>query len=131
MKQLEKKFNKKYDYSVAIYRIFKSVEEQNNWFIASDKPLLSEYMDPEIIHEKHSGIKADFGFGKLKNTGRIDTKLLLEDFRKYLSDKNLLKNESFKYKNLKIENNTVEYNNIKASKIVFCEGFWIKTKSIF
>ena len=128
---LEKEFNSKYHYSVDIYRVFKSIEEQNNWFIASDKPLLSEYMDAEIVHEKHIGIKADFGYGKLKNTGRIDTKLLLEDFRKYLSDKNLLKKESFKYTNLKIENNTILYNNIKASKIVFCEGFGLKQNPFF
>ncbi|MFO7673977.1 MAG: FAD/NAD(P)-binding protein, partial [Lutibacter sp.] len=35
-KDLEIQFNKKYDYSIDIYRIFKSVEEQNNWFTACD-----------------------------------------------------------------------------------------------
>ena len=128
---LEKEFNSKYHYSVDIYRIFKSIEEQNNWFIASDKPSLSDYMDAEIIHKKHTGVIADFGYGKLKNTGRIDTKLLLEDYRKYLTDKKLLKNESFQYDNLKIEKNTVEYNDIKASKIVFCEGFGLKQNPYF
>lgn len=128
---LEKEFNSKYHYSVDIYRIFKSIEEQNNWFIASDKPLLSDYMEPEIIHDKHVGIVANFGYGKLKNTGRIDTKLLLEDFRKYLSDKKLLKNESFQYENLKIEDNTIQYKSISASKIVFCEGFGLKQNPYF
>ncbi|MEX1382671.1 MAG: FAD-dependent oxidoreductase, partial [Lutibacter sp.] len=84
---LEKEFNSIYHYSVDIYRIFKSIEEQNNWFIASDKPLLSDYMDAEIIHKKHVGVIADFGYGKLNNTGRIDTKLLLDDYRNYLTNK--------------------------------------------
>jgi len=128
---LENEFNSKYHYSVDIYRIFKSVEEQNNWFIASDKPLLSDYMDAEIIHQKHVGVNADFGYGKLNNTGRIDTKLLLDDYRAFLKEKDFLKNESFQYENLKVEKDTVKYKSIKASKIVFCEGFGLKQNPYF
>ncbi len=130
-KDLEKEFKSKYHYSVNIYRIFKSIEEQNNWFIASDKPLLSNYMEPKIIHEKQFGVSADFGFGKLKNTGRIDTKLLLEDYRSSLVNKKLFINESFQYNNLKIEANSIEYNGIKASKIVCCDGFGLKQNPFF
>jgi len=130
-KTLETKLNNKYDYSVAIYRIFKSVEEQNNWFIASDKPLLSSYMVSNIIHKKFEGISANYGFGKLKNTGRIDTKLLLKDYRNYLRKKDILITPNFKYDELKIYNNSVEYHQIKASKIVFCEGFGLKENPYF
>ena len=130
-KTLETKFNNTYDYSVAIYRIFKSVEEQNNWFMASDKPLLSNYMVSNIIHKKFEGISANYGFGKLNNTGRIDTKLLLKDFRNYLRKKDILITTNFKYDELKIYNNSVEYHQIKASKIVFCEGFGLKENPYF
>ncbi|UMB60226.1 FAD-binding oxidoreductase [Lutibacter sp. A80] len=128
---LQKEFKSKYHHSVDIYRIFKSIEEQNNWFVASDKPLLSNYMEPKVIHEKHEGVHADFGYGKLKNTGRIDTKLLLENYRSSLKDRKLLKNESFQYNNLKIEADSVMYNGIKASKIVCCEGFGLKQNPYF
>jgi len=121
--KLEKQFNKKYNFPVNIYRIFKSVEEQNNWFIACDNPLLSNYMVPQIINKKFEGVLADNGFGKLTNTGRIDTKSLLEDYKSYLADRNLLKNESFDYDELKINDDNVAYKNIKAAKIIFCEGF--------
>jgi len=129
--ELEKQFNSKYHYSINIYRIFKSVEEQNNWFIASDKPTLSEYIVPEIINENHEGILAKFGFGKLKNTGRIDTKLLLEDYRNYLLERKLIYNSKFEYSELKIKEEIVEYKNIKASKIVFCEGFGLTKNPYF
>ena len=43
--ELEKEFNSKYHYSVDIYRIFKSIEEQNNWFQAADKPSLSDFLN--------------------------------------------------------------------------------------
>ncbi|WP_299527979.1 FAD-binding oxidoreductase [uncultured Lutibacter sp.] len=129
--KLEKQFNKKYDFPVDIYRIFKSVEEQNNWFIACDKPLLTNYMIAQIINKKFDGVLADNGFGKLTNTGRIDTKSLLEDYKNYLTDSNLLKNERFEYTELKICNDGVEYKNVKASKIIFCEGFGITKNPFF
>ncbi len=128
---LEIQFNKKYDYPVDIYRIFKSVEEQNNWFTACDNPGLSNFMSTKLINEKHEGVLADFGYGKLLNTGRIDTKSLLEDYRNYLSQRNLIRNESFQYSELKITENGVEYKDIIASKIVFCEGFGLKNNPFF
>lgn len=130
-KDLEIQFNKKYDYPIDIYRIFKSVEEQNNWFTACDNPVLSNYMSTKLINEKHEGVLADFGYGKLLNTGRIDTKALLEDYRNYLLQKKLIRNESFQYADLKITENGVEYNDVIASKIVFCEGFGLKNNPYF
>jgi len=129
--ELERQFNKKYNYPIDIYRVFKSVEEQNNWFIASDKPLLAKYMIPQIINEKFEGVLANFGFGKLTNTGRIDTKKLLENYRNYLKNKDLIKSESFKYSQLLINKNDVEYKNVKALKIVFCEGFGLVKNPFF
>jgi glycine/D-amino acid oxidase-like deaminating enzyme len=128
---LEIQFNKKYHFKFDIYRIFKSVEEQNNWFMACDNPVLSNYMSTKLINEKHEGILADFGYGKLINTGRIDTKTLLEDYRDYLLKRDLIKYESFQYSELKIAENGVEYKGLKASKIVFCEGFGLKNNPFF
>lgn len=130
-KELELKFQKKYDYQVDIYRIFKSVEEQNNWFIATDKPTLSNYMDPEIVTTDFNGISSEFGFGRLTNTGRVDAKLLLEDYRKYLKDKDLLKHDRFSYVDLILKEDFIEYKNVKASKVVFCEGFGISKNPYF
>ncbi len=129
--QLEKEFKNKYHYKVDIYRIFKSVEEQNNWFVASDKPRLSKFMDSKIVQEKHQGIIADYGYGKLKNTGRIDTKKLLNDYKKHLTNKELLKTETFNYSNLEINVDNVKYGEVSALKVVFCEGFGLKKNPFF
>lgn len=130
-KELEIQFNKKYDFPIAIYRLFKSVEEQNNWFTACDNLALSNYMDTKLMKEKYEGVLANFGFGKLLNTGRIDTKTLLEDYRNYLSQRKLIRKESFQYSSLKINENNVEYKDVIASKIVFCEGFGLKNNPYF
>lgn len=128
---LEQKFNEQYHYPTAIYRVFKSIEEQNNWFVACDKPKLSNFMIPTIIHEKHEGVIAEFGYGKLTNTGRIDTKKLLEDYNNYLSNTTQLKKEAFEYDLLKIKDNNVEYKGLTASKVVFCEGFGLQKNPFF
>lgn len=129
--ELETQFNKKYHFPIAIYRIFKSVEEQNNWFAACDNPVLSNYMSTKLINENHEGVLANFGYGKLMNTGRIDTKTLLQDYRNYLLNRKLIRNESFQYPELKIIENGVEYKGVISSKIVFCEGFGLKNNPYF
>ena len=129
--ELETKLKGKYHYSVDIYRVFKSIEEQNNWFVASDKPKLSNYMVPEIVHEKHDGIIADFGYGKLQKTGRIDTRKLLEDYRAYLSLNDTIRTEAFEYDALISDENNIQYKDVEASKIVFCEGFGLQKNPFF
>jgi glycine/D-amino acid oxidase-like deaminating enzyme len=130
-KELELLLQNKYNYGVAIYRVFKSIEEQNNWAVASDKPLLSNYMIPQIINKKIVGVLSDYGFGKLKNTGRILTKLVLNDYKRYLTERNLIKFKTFNYTSLKINEKHIEYENLIAKHIVFCEGFGLKKNPFF
>jgi glycine/D-amino acid oxidase-like deaminating enzyme len=129
--EFEKKFNKQYDFKLNIGRVFKSVEEQNEWFVACDKPLLSKFMIPQILKEKYTGIISNYGYGMLVNTGRIDTKSLLEDYRNYIVSLGLLKFESFNYSEIIIDEKNINYQGIKAQKIVFCEGFGLKSNPFF
>ena len=130
-KRLEKKLNERYDEQLAIFRVFTSVEEQNNWFIASDKPVLSNYMHPEVVQNSNKSIKTPFGLGKVSGTGKINSKKLLTDYEEYLSRQGKLKKESFDYECVKFKNKRVEYKNVKANHIVFCEGFGLKKNPFF
>lgn len=130
-KGLERKLNVKFDQSVNIHRVLSSIEEQNNWFIASDKPFFEEYMIPEILENKNKNINANFGFGKLINTGKIDTQVLLKSYKSYLISKDLLLHERFNYDSIQIEEQSVSYNNIKAKCIVFSEGYGVKNNPYF
>ncbi|MBS9767329.1 MAG: FAD-binding oxidoreductase [Flavobacteriaceae bacterium] len=130
-KKLELQFNEKYNYPLQISRILKSVEEQNNWFSACDKPLLSKYMIPKISFEEIKGIKADFGFGNLQHTGRIDIKKMLDTYRSFLRKNEQLLEEKFEYEKLEISDKKLTYKGIEAQKIVFCEGFGAKNNPFF
>ncbi len=128
--ELEKKLQNKYIHFIDIYRVFKSVEEQNNWYTASDKPILSEYMTTPILTNDNKYIIAPFGFGKLTKTGKIDLNLLLHDYKRYLEENNNILFETFNHEKL-ITSPNISYNDINANHIVFSEGFGLKENSFF
>nr|WP_299162367.1 FAD-binding oxidoreductase [uncultured Tenacibaculum sp.] len=130
-KSLEKKLNVKLDHKFSIKKAFTSIGDENNWFLALDKPTLLNYMMPEISKEKIDGIIGDFGFGELKGTGRIDTELLVKSYREYLKNSNKLLEETFNYDKLNISENRINYKSIKAKKVIFCEGFGITENPFF
>ena len=129
--KLEKKFNEKFDNKFIIRKVFKSTEEQNNWFLASDKPLLSEYLNPNIKQEKVVGVIGDFGFGEVSEAGRIDTKKLVNSYREFLKREQKIIFKKFDYQQIEFQENTVKYQQIIADRIVFCEGFGLKENPFF
>lgn len=130
-KELEKKFSKKYIFPITIRRILQSVEEQNNWVVASDKTVMTEYMQPHILNETINGIKAPFGFGKLENVGRVAGEMLLEDYKNYLIAKNLLITESFNYNILDVKKDLISYKNIQTKHVIFSEGSYVYQNPYF
>ncbi|MCB0462801.1 MAG: FAD-binding oxidoreductase [Flavobacteriaceae bacterium] len=130
-KNLEDLLKVKLDYKIPVKRLFNSVEEQNNWFIASDKPMLTEFLLTKITANNNPHIKANFGFGEVLQTGRIDTNVMIDAFKEYLINKEQFLNESFEYDALKEEANHIQYKNIEASNIVFAEGFGLKKNPFF
>ncbi len=129
-KTLETLLNIPIDDQRAIYRIFSSVEEQNNWFLAADKPKLQEFLVPKIIENNNPNVRAPFGYGKVKFTGRVDTKLLLQTYRNYLASQNQFFEDTFDHSKLEVSN-TIQYKHITAKKLIFAEGFGLKHNPFF
>jgi len=128
---LERKLNCKVDYKMPILRKFFSIEEQNNWFTASDKVNLAPFLSTQLISKKYSSIDSPFGYGEVLQTGYVDTALLLKLYREYLIKNNLFIEESFDYSLLKEESEWVSYKDIKAKHIIFAEGFGIHANPYF
>tara|TARA_R110002126_G_scaffold181187_2_gene329975 strand:- start:70295 stop:71335 length:1041 start_codon:yes stop_codon:yes gene_type:complete len=129
--KLEHKFKIQFDEKFVIKKVFKSIEDQNNWFAATDKPILVNYLDSKIDHQKKEGIQADFGFGNVKEAGRIDTKKLVDTYRQYLKGENKIQFDQFEHQKIKFKENELEYKGIIANSIVFCEGFGMKQNLFF
>jgi glycine/D-amino acid oxidase-like deaminating enzyme len=114
-----------------IYRKFFSVEEQNNWFAASDKPALAPFLSTSIIHKKYKAIDAPFGYGEVLHTGYVDTDIFLDHYFDYLRKECLLKEEAFDYKQLVINDDHLVYKDVKTKHIVFAEGFGMHSNPFF
>lgn len=128
---LEETLNVKLDYKIPVYRKFASLEEQNDWFTASDKPNLSEYLSTNLVKNKNIYIDASFGFGEVLQTGRVDVKTLIESYKTDLLKSNQLIEDAFDYNDLKNEEKTIQYKSIKSKHIVFAEGFGVVKNPFF
>jgi glycine oxidase len=127
---LETKLQLKLDYKTPVNRIFASVEEQNLWFEASDKPVLSHFIIPEVKYVNNNLINAPYGLGEVAQSGRIDTSLLIKSYRTYLVQNKKLIDKTFEYENL-ITESPFSYDGISAQHIIFAEGFGIKKNPWF
>jgi glycine/D-amino acid oxidase-like deaminating enzyme len=128
---LEKKFNQHFDDKFSTRKVFKSIEDQNNWFIASDKPKLTEFMNPEIINEQVEGVIAEYGFGEVYQTGRVNTPELVAAYRNYLVAEKNIRFEQFDHSAIEFTSTGVTYKEFEATRIVFCEGFGLKSNPFF
>lgn len=129
--KIQERLNVLFDHKLPVYRKFASVEEQNNWFQAMDKPVLEPFLSPNVVHKEYASLPSPFGFGKVLHTGYVDTVAFLEAYKKYLIAQELFINETFDYSQLIIEENHVAYKGIKAEHIVFAEGFGIHSNPYF
>lgn len=128
---IEKRLNITLDYKTPVYRKFASCEEQNDWFTASDKPILSRYLSTTIIKNTNKAVEAPFGFGEVLETGRLDTKAMIKAYKTDLLSNGLLFEDAFDYSALKTDDEVIHYQNITAKQIVFAEGCGIKQNPFF
>ena len=128
---LEQKIAVKVDFKKPILRKFFSIEEQNNWFAASDKPALAPFLSTTIITKKYAGIDSPFNYGEVLHTGYVDTASLLEQYKNYLLAEKLLLQETFDYDALEVLENSIRYKNIEARHIIFAEGFGLHANPFF
>ena len=129
-KQLETELKIKLDYKTPVYRRFISIEEQNNWFAASDKPNLSKFISTQLVKNTNVFIDAPFDYGEVLHSGRIDTQLLIASYKDYLKTNNQLREEAFDYDLIQDETQ-LSYKDVHAKHIVYAEGFGLKKNPFF
>ncbi|WP_409966775.1 tRNA 5-methylaminomethyl-2-thiouridine biosynthesis bifunctional protein MnmC [Mycovorax composti] len=78
-----------------------------------------------IIDEKNyfsEYFQYEFGVGKIAPAYIVHLQNLLPAWRQFLLKNNLLISSSFKFSELKVDKNQINYQNIAAEKIIFCDG---------
>lgn len=128
---LEAKLQLKCWFPMDLYRRLASIEEQNNWFQAADRPNLNAFLSPEIEKKRIDGVDLSFGLGKVRSTGYLETDELIPVYRQHLTQLGCYKKENFDYALLKYDNDGVSYKGISAKHIVFAEGFGLLQNPFF
>lgn len=129
--ELERRWGISIDRKTPVYRRLASAEEQNAWFEASDRPGLSEFLEPGIVRNENQALDAPFGFGRVRNTGRIATSALLNAFSQELREQGQLDTAAFDHALLEFAEGHVRYGDQKARRVVFCEGFGMRGNPFF
>lgn len=129
-KSLEEKLALSFQKEIPIHRKFHSIEEQNNWFQAADKPGLSSFLKTQLV-SAHKNIPAQYQFGVVNQTGIVDLPKMLNSYSTYLRATKKIQHETFDYALLEIKEESISYKNHSAKGIIFCEGFGLKQNPFF
>lgn len=104
-----------------ILRVFSSIEEQNDWFNVSEKPVLNKFLKPSII-DQHPNLKADLKLGLMKNAFLVNAVNLLSYFHESYSRNFYKGNTTFDHSSLIFKKDHYFYKDIKFKRIIFTEG---------
>ncbi|NPA43739.1 MAG: FAD-binding oxidoreductase [Chlorobi bacterium] len=117
-------------YPAPIHRKFHSVAEQNEWLAAAGRPVFEDFLG-NIRTEPLPGVPAPYGFGLTKQTGMVDTSLLLSRAREELESEGRLIPRFFRHERLQITPGGVRYEGLEARFVVFAEGYGLVRNPFF
>ncbi|MEL1243475.1 FAD-binding oxidoreductase [Flavobacterium sp. DGU11] len=130
-KRIEDRLGLKFDHSIPVYRKFASIEEQNDWYTAADKPMLEPFLSTTLEPSGYEYLPAPFGLGRVLHTGYVDTTVLIDGYHNSLMQSKAFLNETFDYNTLEVSADCVIYKGIEARHIVFAEGFGLHSNPYF
>ena len=104
-----------------IVKLFTNNEEIKLW---QKKCKNNVFLDDDIStnYTFKNSLQNNLGVSKVMQSGAVDVNKLVTLYREYLKRNDLLIEEKFDYTQLISLENSVEYKNIEAANIVFCEG---------
>ena len=129
--KIESDLNIKVDFKLRILRRFTSIQEQNKWFTASDKPSLESFLSTQLVKNSNSESDAPFGFGEVLHAGRVDTEALILAYKDFLKQEDCMEESTFQHNIIQFHQDTIQYKNLLTSHIVFAEGFGVKQNPYF
>lgn len=116
---------------LTVLRRFATIEEQNQWFQAADKPQLAPYLWSGVHKNINPHINAPLGFGQVLQAYRLQTEEMLQRYEAILKTTGQCYGQPFHYTDLVLEKDHVAYQNITAKAIIFTDGFGLKKNPLF
>ncbi len=120
---LENHLNDTFYFEKNVQKVFKNIEQQNEWLARSANPEYKGY----VADSEKPGIPEEFlvnelGGIEITKSGFLDTKTFLSHYRKFLKHKGLLMEEQLSYDELIIGGSGIKRGGDSARYIIFSEG---------
>ncbi|WP_339740327.1 FAD-binding oxidoreductase [uncultured Sunxiuqinia sp.] len=128
--ELEERFGIKLFHPLQIKKVLGKGEAefwQKKW--AENK--LQPYLEAKPDRLPHPFLQADFGIGTVAQSGRVDLKQLVQKMNNELQQQQCIRFEKLNLNALKLEETQVCYQDIRAEKILFCEGHAVSENPFF
>jgi glycine/D-amino acid oxidase-like deaminating enzyme len=115
-----------------IVRIFSDIHFQNTWLSKSNSEAFSDYLSDESPKELDAlPLSMPYGAGTVKKGGYVKLPIFMKALKNYLVKNSLIKNEALDFNQLNIKSGSVDYKDIKAKAIIFCEGYKVVDNPFF
>ena len=125
---LQKEFGEQLYHKLNILELVDSTKDYNDWIMRSSDNEVKHYFSNEETEGLYDDVIAPSKKISLKHCGWLDLKKISSIFRKQLVDSKMLIDETFSFEDLKINEDEVTYKDIKAKRIIFCDG-WLATQN--
>ena len=99
--------------------------EVNDWLARAYDPAYQPYMVPReaVDIENYAQFTAPaFAYGELREGAQVEIGTLAEHYRQWLREQELLSTEAFDFTRLTLLKDGIQYGDIRADRIIFCEG---------
>jgi glycine/D-amino acid oxidase-like deaminating enzyme len=115
---------------IPVFKLFSSIEDQNNWSVASDQPKLEPFLNPEI-QSLDLPVHPNFKAGEVQQSHLLHLKSLIEAQISNYKAKHQFTSDSFDYNEVEFEASHIKYKGNSYNFLIFCEGFGIAKNSFF
>lgn len=129
--ELENILGASFLYKKPIYRPFLNIEEQNEWMGNSEDEKFKIYLKKIQTNPLHDEVENEFGGVVLANSGYLDINTLLDSYSKFLKEKNALREEHFDESQLSINHDGIQYKDLTAKGIIYCNGLGTMKSEFF
>jgi len=129
--KMEKALQTKFLHEISIAKIFSETDSEL-WGRKALIAGIDQFTDGKVNYP-FSGkeVNYTFGAGIVNKAGWVDTAILVQKVREFLIRNALLSEEIFDRENLVIGEESIQYKDITAKKIIFCEGFRVSENPLF
>jgi len=115
-----------------ILRALFNKREENDWLARTGDPAYAPYMlDNPSLQQYAQATRLAYGYGEVQHGAQVDIGQLVSAYAEKLKRENYLRVIPFDYHRMRITPDYVQYEDLTAKRVVFCEGHQARRNPFF